>query len=340
MTLEFFSGGAKLGECRVDVMRADLKRPSLHPTGECGFSFLVPGEISEQGGEDITIKVKNNGTVLCVLDKARADRVAGSPAHPFSRLRRRLAPENRHFDPVVFMHIPKTAGTTFNTFAKRVYPFSRAITHIEFYDAAEYAKIAREYLFISGHLNVGQIRTHFTGRPFTYCTLVREPYAQLQSHLNWLRGIGADKESAFYQSHHRLFKSIADDISEKQQLAYEDLEHIVNNLDGVLKKLLDNNQTRYFLSEECEAVTSALLEEALENMKMFELIGTTEDYEAFKASFCERQRLEMIESNRSLNRAHHAALFDVRDPRNREILLPLVDKDLVLYERVQGGQTL
>ena len=133
-----------------------------------------------------------------------------------------------------------------------------------------------------------------------------------------------------------MFKSIADDISQKQELSYEDLGYIVNKLDGVLKKLLDNNQTRYFLSREVEEVGSSQLDEALENMQMFDLIGTTEHYEAFRQTFCEQHKLELIESNRSLNRANYAALFDIKDPRNREILLPLVEKDLVLYERVQA----
>lgn len=339
LTLEFYSGATLLGECPVDVQRADLKKPSLHPTGECGFSFLLPGESAmdtSQDEDEIVVRIKGSGMVLCVLDKERADKVAGSPSHPFSRLRRKLFPDRRGYDPVVFMHIPKTAGTTFNTFAKRVYPFSRAITHIEFYDASEYADIARDYLFISGHLNVGQIRAHFSDRSYSYCTLVREPYAQLHSHLNWLRGIGADRESAFYQSHHRLFKSIADDVSQKEQLSYEDLEHIVANLDGVLKKLLDNNQTRYFLSREVEEVTAKDLQEALENTEMFDLIGTTEHYDAFKSSFCKAHQLEMVESNRSLNRAHYAPLYDIRDARTREILLPLVEKDLVLYQGVES----
>jgi hypothetical protein len=145
--------------------------------------------------------------------------------------------------------------------------------------------------------------------------------------------IGADRESAFYQSHHELFKSIANDISRKERLSYDDLQHIVENLDGVLRKLLDNNQTHYFLSEECEEVEAQHLEEALENLEMFDLIGTAEHCAQFKTSFCEVHNIEMIESNRTLNRAPYGALYDIEDARNRKILLPLVEKDLALYQR-------
>ena len=339
LMLGFFSGGKLLGECPVDIKRADLKKPSLHPTGACGFSFTIPGQPETEASfrsDEIVISVKGSGTVLCVLNKVRPDKVSGNPAHPFSRFKRLLLPKGRKFNRVFFMHIPKTAGTTLNTFANRVYPFSKAIAHIEFYEPGEYVGIARDYLFISGHLNVGQIRRYFSDHPYSYCTLVREPYAQFHSHLNWLRGIAADRESAFYQSHHELFKNIADDISRKERLSYDELQHIVENLDGVLRKLLDNNETRYFLSEECEKVEPQHLEEALENLEMFDLIGTTEHFEQFKTSFCEVHNIEIIESNRTLNRAHYGALYDIKDARNREILLPLVEKDLALYQRVES----
>ena len=89
LILEFYSGGELLGETPVDVHRADLKKPSLHPSGTCGFSFLVPGETAATAAAgEIVIRVKDSGAVLCVLDKARA----GLPGETRCRTRKQRGP--------------------------------------------------------------------------------------------------------------------------------------------------------------------------------------------------------------------------------------------------------
>lgn len=335
LELEFYCGDRLLGACPVDIVRADLKQQGLHPTGICGFSFVLPGASREQPARlkaDITIRVKHSGRLLCVLKRDLVDTAGGRAEHPFNRMRALFTFTSPSDGRVFFMHIPKTAGTTFNTFARQCYPRSRAISHIEAYDSSEYARIGADHTFISGHLNAGQMLRYFPPERYRYFTLMREPYAQLHSHINWLRGIGADRSSAFYQSHHGLFKQVAADIAQKSQLDPDDLQYLVERIDGVLKKLLDNNQTRYFLSAECDRPGWADLDQAQENMQQFELIGVTEEYERFRAAFCKANSIKYRPQGGALNRAGHAPLYDYQDPLNQKILEPLVEKDLVLYQ--------
>lgn len=337
LILEFKSGTILLGECQADVLREDLQKQALHPSGLCGFSFVFPDQARltrEEETDDISISIKDSRHVLCVLDKKLADKVAGRATHPFSRIKQRLSMTPASFDKVLFMHIPKTAGTTFNTFAKSSYPPNRAMTHIEFFAESDYAQIARDNYFISGHLNIGQLQQSFSFDQFKVYTLMREPYAQLHSHINWLRGIARDKNSAFYQSHHGLFKTISESFIEKETLTADDLRAIVSNLSGVLMKLLDNNQTRYFQAEECTIIEHQHLIAAEKNLSNFENIGTTERYEQFRQIFCDRHHFRYTPGEHSFNSSQYAPLYDHQNALNQEILRPLVKHDLALYQKV------
>ncbi len=335
LTLVFTVGETFLGECTANALREDIREQALHPDGKCGFSFIFPKQ--QKTGQihidnTIVVSIKGSGAELCRLDVTLADTVTGRPTHPFSRIKQRLSGAQMSRDKVLFMHIPKTAGTTFNTFANSVYPPDRALTHVEFYDAQEYAQIAKDYQFVSGHLNVGQIRRHFPPDRFRLYTLVREPYAHLHSHFNWLRGIGADKDSPFYQSHHHAFRSIADKLSEKSILNYDDLQTIVDQIDGLSRHLFENSQTRYFLDAHCDRVGTAELAVAKQNTALFDLIGITEQYAEFRAAFCRAQHFKFARKDHAFNTSRMHTLFDHQDPTVREITYPLVDKDLVIYQ--------
>ena len=339
LTLVFSLAGIPLGECVVNLAREDLKQLSLHPSGLCGFSFAFPEPLQlskSKVAEEIVISIKNTRNVLCVLNTKQADTATGRPAHPFSQIKRAVSLTRNAGDKAVFMHIPKTAGTTFNTFAKSVYPSGQAISHIESYGLEEYSNIAQNYQFISGHLNIGMLQQYFPMDEFKFYTMMREPYAQLHSHFNWLKGIGADKNSVFYQTHHQLFKNIADDLVGKTNLSNKALQAIVDRLGGVLQKLLDNNQTRYFQFDDCETVGQNQLEIALANAEVFEQIGSTEKYQRFRATFCQVHHFKYAQGKDafSLNTSRMAALYDHQNPVTQEILYPLVSKDLLLYQKV------
>lgn len=237
------------------------------------------------------------------------------------------------------MHIPKTAGTSFNSFARSLYNSEEILTHIEAYDHSTFRKIADNYQFISGHLRMDSVHNNFNGTDFQLYTLVREPYAQLHSHLNWLRGIGANPESDFYKAHHGLFKDLADQFGDKTSLTNDTLQIIVDNISGVLAKLLDNNQSRHFLSSDPEIISENHWQEIQDNLNLFTLAGTTKNYTKFREDFCVLNSFEKPEQATPLNVSKHTPLYDYNDQTIREIVHPLVGMDLQLYKRIQEQQT-
>lgn len=339
ITLLIKEGDAILGQCRANLLREDVKNQHLHPTGYCGFSFQLPRSYTDKEQKGVLSLIEQeSGTLLGSITPAMQGQVLQSRSGLWNRLRKML--DSRHKNnKIFFMHIPKTAGTSFNSFARSLYKPDEILTHIEAYDHATFHDIASNYQFISGHLRMDSVHTYFSGSNFQLYTLVREPYAQLHSHLNWLRGIGANPESDFYKAHHGLFKDLADQFGDKASLTNETLQTIVDNISGVLAKLLDNNQSRHFLSSDPESIHKSHWEEIQDNLKLFTLAGTTKEYTQFREDFCCMNSFAKPEQTTPLNTSKYSPLYNYNDPKIQEIVHPLVFMDLQLYTQVQEQDT-
>ena len=335
VTLLIKEGDTILGECVANMLREDVRAQRLHPTGLCGFSFQLPKRYvgAEQKGI-LSIIVKKSGVVLDTI----GPHLLGQVLQPKVRFWNRFKPEsspNIKKPTTFFMHIPKTAGTSFNSFARTLYNPREIITHIEAYDQSEFSQIADNYRFISGHLRMDSIKNYFTGANINLYTLIREPYAHLHSHLNWLRGIGSDPESAFYKTHHGLLKDVADQFGGTSKLTNQELQQIVDSISGVLNKLLDNCQSRYFLTTDPDKISKEDWREIKSNVQLFTLVGTTEQYREYRKVFCSHHYFDEPQTEKPLNASKFSQLYDHTDPTTREIVQSLVAIDIELYKEVR-----
>lgn len=337
ITLSFWVDDHPLGQCKANLLREDVKAGRLHPTGYCGFTFNLPDNFQQLStNSPLIISVVETETQLCSLHANMQNRIVASNPPFFSRVKKLFPQFTTQEKPIFFMHIPKTAGTTFNSFANKLFASGECINHIEFYDRSEFARLGSQFHFISGHLQLREVKQLFPTTSFQYYTLLRDPYRHLHSHLNWLRGIGADKKSTFYKTHHDLFKELADYFASNPQLGAKELQHIVDSLSGVLKEIVDNCQVRHFLDKKVDRVSKTDLDEALTNIPLFSAIGLTEQYEEFQNIFCNQQAITPPEKEKSLNRSRFAPLYDTNDPQIREVVNPLIKYDLDLYNHVKN----
>lgn len=340
ITLLIKEGDKVLGECRANLLREDVKNQNLHPTGHCGFSFALPTSYtnSTQKGA-LSLIVKESKTLLDTIAPNMQGQVLQPKRRFWNRFRQRPGAKRKN-NKVFFMHIPKTAGTSFNSFARSLYNSEEILTHIEAYDHSTFPQIAENYQFISGHLRMDSVHKYFNNTNFLLYTLVREPYAQLHSHLNWLRGIGSNPESDFYKAHHGLFKGLSDQFGETTHLTHDALQNIVDNISGVLSKLLDNNQSRHFLSSDPEVIRENDWSEIQDNLTLFTLAGTTKNYTQFREDFCFLNSFEKPKTTTTLNVSKYTPLYDYNDQKTQEIVHPLVAIDLQLYKLIQEQPTI
>ena len=233
------------------------------------------------------------------------------------------------------MHVPKTAGTSFNTLVRTLLPKDGIIAHIELKDNREYARLQRDYRYISGHLRVGLFKAHFDLQRSQLYAIVREPYSHLHSHLKWLIKTSTASDDNYFKYSNPVIYELGKELSRFDLGNTGVLSRFVENIEGAGAAFFDNMQVRYFLDHEPARVTGDDLTIAVGNTGLFKLIGLTEKYDDFVQSFKRINHLNRPILQEKLNRSTSPPLFDFNDENLRKILYPLVRYDLDLYDRIE-----
>lgn len=318
ITLKFVSGGRVIGEVTANLYRKDVELARVHPTGFCGFDFNFPPDV------DLT------------LHKSLDIYIDGQQK-PYMRLQTASLPKTvtHIIPPILFMHIPKTAGTSFNSFMRMHVPFDAALHHIENYSRLQYRQLAKEKKYLAGHLRIEVIKKYFDMAEFDCYTIVRNPYQHLHSHLNWLKGIAALKGSAFFQRHGRDVQQLAIKISELDFTDMSEVKKFVFGLQGFELDYFDNCQTRYFLDYRPEKVSLGDFKNTLNNVDLFNYIGITDRYERFRSVVSASYDLPEVTLPAAFNKTMHPRLYDCFCEDMKEIFYPLVHADLLLYDTIK-----
>jgi hypothetical protein len=331
--LQCFCGSNLLATIRADRYREDLKSLGMHRTGCCGFEFVIDSPPAASGTV-YSIRVKESRTELAVIDVSKNS--VHYPRSLFGTLFEEMKKKRKKERLIVFMHIPKTAGTSFNTLAQQLFGSKAVRTHIELLDPQHYGRIVSNHRYISGHLRFGLLNNYFNSEQNDFYTIVREPYAQLHSHLKWLIQTALNPNDTFFKHNNPIIHQLGEDLAEIEPFSSQKLSQLVARMNSIEAAFLDNSQTRYFLSESPLRVTHDDLKHALTNASKFSLIGTTEEYDVFVRRFVQLNALSVPVGDERMNRSKTDDLFDYRDPQIRAILEPLVNCDLKLYESVIG----
>lgn len=330
--LELVDNGCVISNCVANIYREDLAAQKIHPTGKCGFTFFLPDDIEWNVSGNLIIRIQGSSKKLVELAKDRVEQpVSVTKKNPLSYLFKERKPPLKH--PVFFLHVPKTAGTSFNTFVKNNFD-TRSITHAEAYNEQSLHNMVGKYDYVSGHLRIDRFCEVFADDRYRWMTILREPYSHFHSHLNWLRGVAANEESDFYKKHNVTFKQLADNLKNRQKLMPEQLQELLDNLDSSMYPILENYQTRYLVSGYRDRVAEQDTEEALMNLNRFYGVGVTERFSDFQQFFLQLNDAKIKPALRSMNKAKLEPLFDHKDPVYREVLAPFVKSDCILYEKV------
>jgi len=310
--LRLLSGRKSLGAVAVNEFRPQVsERFSDYPNAQCsGFRLELPSP--------------GTGTyqVQLLTEKGKIIRAGTLELHGQRQPR------------LIFMHIPKAAGSTLNNWLASHYRPSNYAVHIE--SQAEWRsnpKQYRELAFVSGHVPVDRLARHFELEHDYLVTVVRSPYAQLASHLAWVRRLSDSGEEHRFQAHpayaQRLSRKLAEvDFSDPSALA-----DLIGNLDQTETRLLDNCQVRYFSSPRPDAeVTEVHLAKALENARLFNRFGFAERLAEFMESVASDMKWAPPVRVRRQNVSPSYYGLDIENPETREAFRPLVRFDLELYD--------
>ena len=332
--LECYQNEELRAETEASLFREDLRSLGVHPTGKCGFEFVSDTQAGFDLEHPLLIRVKGKSSVLADLSR---EEWTGPVKHIQSGLQRHKLKKKKLSRTAVLMHIPKTAGTSFNTLAQAVFPKGTAVNHIELIPQSKYGLLAEHYNYISGHLRLGTLQSSFDSEHIDLYTIIREPYEQLHSHLKWLIQTAANPEDRFFEATNPVIYNLGVKLSRVEFSDIDSLSRFVKNLNSVEAAFVDNLQTRYFLAKQPEKVNPDDVRSALANRSKFRLIGTTEEYDHFVRVFGEMNGLSIKASDSRMNISATAALFDHQNEQVRSVLLPLVHADLGLYDSVKSS---
>ena len=304
----------RVGDILADGYRQDLMTQGLHPNGRCGFNFIFP--------KDIDI---GHYSYLRICDH-KGRQIYACPTNAIPDIFRDELPR------IFFMHIPKTAGTSFNTFIRQHYPDGLVSTHIESLPESKYPELVREKCFLGGHFRLETLLKNFD--PDNYClyTIIRNPHRHLHSNLNWLRGGLTRPADEVFRNYPQNLQEFGRKLGSAHLDVKSTLGTIVNNLSEFECELFDNRQTRHFLDYKPLRVGQEDLEQAIINLRLFTDVGLTEKYEEFLKRFCLRHDLKYIKQESLYNRSRFRALYDITEVEMQRLLEPLVAYDLQLYE--------
>lgn len=314
-----------LGECTNTEYRPDLVDLRLHPNGVCGFDFSFPADFDPGLFDKFYLYFDSHRTPVVTIDCRDIEL---------------LRPQQQK--PVCFMHIPKTAGTSFNSFARNCFAGDRFRTHIERLDRERRKDSVLNVDYLSGHLPLYELKDLPNIATFDFYSIIREPYAHLHSHLNYVRGVrpGTDVELHYTYHHNETIKRLSDKLNCIDFSSPVSIKTFVADLADYERDFFDNLQTRYFLDYRPEKVSDSNLDQAKQNLGQFCSVGLTENYDSFRSRFCEDLGLEFHKQELQSNKSSFYRLFELSDQAIREALQPLVTFDLSLYDYVleQFGQ--
>jgi Sulfotransferase family len=220
----------------------------------------------------------------------------------------------------MFLHIPKTAGTTLvrilhRQYAKTGYVWIKAGTSFENAKLQVVREGEERFRLVHGHVPFG-IHDAIT-RPVRYFTLVRDPIDRVLSHYYFARSHPA----------HRLYR----DITEKGMTLRD---YVMSGMTGELA----NGQTALLAGQEHDAPTGdlSLLDRARANVtRHFSAVGVTEDFERtivlFKLALGWRRPLVYESVNVTAGRPDANAI----DEETLETIRSLNRLDEVLYHFVR-----
>ncbi|MEJ2534415.1 MAG: hypothetical protein P8008_02830, partial [Gammaproteobacteria bacterium] len=200
--------------------------------------------------------------------------------------RERLVPlefsQDRH-QRLLFMHIAKAAGSSVNEFLGQHFAPDRQLVHFEGSPRwrAQPPDLGA-FDFLSGHIAYPALRRRLANLDrYFLVTVVREPSAQLVSHLAWIRRLAEPGEERRLHNHPEYIQEFAARLKACDFRSARSLTTLIRSLSERERALVDNCQVRYFTRPEGDWVGAEDVDAALRAAARFDRIGFADDLSGF-----------------------------------------------------------
>lgn len=230
-----------------------------------------------------------------------------------------------------YLHIPKTAGTTFNNFLKKNFSSSNVIFHIE----SKLDKI-KDQTVLSGHIplvRAEKVIPNFD--EYIQITVFREPLKQLSSHLRYVRKLGEPREKSRLLTHTPQIQKIVARLVLTDLSSTKELENFIVWLEEENLALFHNTQTQYLIGSRFE-ITTEMLEGAKFYLEKIEYVGITERLDDYMRLLRYRLKLHRHHfTNKKLNVTSESFGLNIEQEEIQKVLEPLICYDKIIYDEAK-----
>lgn len=240
---------------------------------------------------------------------------------------------------LLYMHIPKTAGSSFNSFVSRNLGSENCVEHIE--SNAEWNtpggfEVFRNAAYLSGHIRLQEWARKVDFSRYLTAVTLREPYAHLGSHIAWTRRLAEPGNEKAFQRHTTEIQDVARRLALVDWASPDDVREWAQHLTMHERYLFDNHQVRYLAEvPPARAVDTSDVMLAKNMLGLFNIVGITEDLGSFITRIADAMGWPPPQEAYRDNRYTQRFGLRVDDPATREALKPLVGHDISLYPSAQ-----
>lgn len=241
---------------------------------------------------------------------------------------------------ILFMHIAKAAGSTVNAFFTNHYSETQCAIHLESNEKWQSNPDELKGLrFLSGHISLTVLSKKLNLDDYYKVTVVREPYAQLCSHMAWIKRLAMPGEEKRFKQHPEYIQVLARKLAATELTAPEQLKTLLATLTEREAKLIENCQTRYFtFVPPGRSVDKTDTRKAIEASATFDRIGITESISSFMKDVASDMSWPEPDEGTHQNITQDFYGLDLSDSKTQEALRPLVKHDIELYEHIASLQ--
>lgn len=239
---------------------------------------------------------------------------------------------------IFFLHIPKTAGSSLNQMLSEHFKKKKTKLHIESDRKNNYNAVNPQKLdFISGHIRLHDVINQFSLNNFLRVTILRNPYDQLISHINWLRFIGTNPDGKFFKAHSKPIQELSLQTKQYNFEETDEVERFVKEMPPLGHRLFNNCQTRFLLNKKNpEAISGESAKEAIETLHYFDIIGTVEQLDLFMQKVYQKMDWGKPKKILKTNELNNKYKLQRDSDDLKKVLAPLLTEDQVLYDHIKS----
>jgi hypothetical protein len=230
-----------------------------------------------------------------------------------------------------YLHIPKTAGTTFNDFLKRSFSSQETLFHIE----SKLDKVKNQNV-LAGHIVLPRAKKIIPNfETYVKLTVLRNPLAQISSHLRYVKKLGEASEAKRLEGHTDSIKDIVAFLATIDFSKVEDINKLINWLEDKNYQLFHNCQMQYLVGSRF-TITQEQLEDAKHMIDKIKYVGITERLNEYMQFLSQEFGFVAIVKNKALNITSEMYGLDISNPKIIKALEPLICHDKVIYQYAKG----